>query len=432
MYDGIAEPDPFEESYWNLMQTLAWVYLGDRTLVRCVADGAERGTFWQQLTLPDGRKEWAETQAPPPGPLKLAIIAADKKGAAYASFKHAKAALLAALRKGLVRVLGLANDRGDLQEISDHLWYDLKFEFHSPGEKHCAGPVDTFRADATRWYRLRFKREDVFKLWPDPFQILNLEEGNHEPPSLVFDLLPEGTIGLADAVMQYFEDRFPQHSKSIIQRDPPVGRFEREVWEEEASRRVPCNELAAAFNREWIRLFEVSQNVLLTALLGAKLVAKLETPDGKVRVVPASYWQTDAAKNWTIITGKLGPVGGLFESLNNYRHEPCFLKCAEFENWLEAQRGAPEREAIEVAGKSKSVPRNKIGRPPGAGSLESLDKPLVEKMHELKSATPSLSATQAAYKVVGEAAGGGTDESKVKRLTARYKQKFSETQQQFS
>ncbi len=39
--------DPFEAPYWNLLQILAWVYLGDRSLVRDVADEPrDRGKIW--------------------------------------------------------------------------------------------------------------------------------------------------------------------------------------------------------------------------------------------------------------------------------------------------------------------------------------------------------------------------------------------------
>ena len=76
-------------------------------------------------------------------------------------------------------------------------------------------------------------------------------------------------------------------------------------------------------------------------------------------------------------------------------------------------------------GAAKAVGKGRPGRRKGAGSYEALDAPLVEKMHQLITEGMALSDHAAALKVVDRAAGGGTDESKARRLTDRYKRKYN-------
>jgi hypothetical protein len=61
-----------------------------------------------------------------------------------------------------------------------------------------------------------------------------------------------------------------------------------------------------------------------------------------------------------------------------------------------------------------------IGRPRGTG-YHSADDPIVQKMLADHDADPTVSVRQLAAKYVGEAAGYGTDDSKIKRLERRYR-----------
>lgn len=84
----------------------------------------------------------------------------------------------------------------------------------------------------------------------------------------------------------------------------------------------------------------------------------------------------------------------------------------------ETDRNSPEPDEIV---QNQLVRR---GRPLGSGSYEPLDAPLVEEMHQLMNEEPCLSPTAAANRVADRAAGGGTVESKARRLAERYSQKF--------
>jgi hypothetical protein len=71
-----------------------------------------------------------------------------------------------------------------------------------------------------------------------------------------------------------------------------------------------------------------------------------------------------------------------------------------------------------------SAVRRSRGRPAGSGSYRPLDAPLVEEMRVAISSDPSLSPTAAARSLVDRISGGGTDDSKIKRLTERYLEKY--------
>jgi hypothetical protein len=64
------------------------------------------------------------------------------------------------------------------------------------------------------------------------------------------------------------------------------------------------------------------------------------------------------------------------------------------------------------------------GRPSGSGSYEASDALIVEQMRETLIKEPNLSPTAAAIRFANDAVGGGTPESKAKRLTERYSAKY--------
>jgi hypothetical protein len=69
----------------------------------------------------------------------------------------------------------------------------------------------------------------------------------------------------------------------------------------------------------------------------------------------------------------------------------------------------------------RSRPR---GRPSGSGSYEASDALIVEQMRETLMKEPNLSPTAAAVRFADVAAGGGTNDSKAKRLAERYSAKY--------
>lgn len=96
------------------------------------------------------------------------------------------------------------------------------------------------------------------------------------------------------------------------------------------------------------------------------------------------------------------------------------IRCEAFDVWL-------DRKGIEALEGDKAIPPNDIaptakrGRPKGSGSFVSSDAILVEIMHEYITDRPGTSANFAAGQVVDRAAGGGTEDTKRRRLARRYK-----------
>jgi hypothetical protein len=150
--DGETADPLFDTEWWNLHQAWAWVYLGDRALVKQGALVTEGAAFAIQLKLE----------------------AAERQGACYPSFSAAEKAIRAALQTGKLTAYGLKNDRGDLTEIPSLQWADHKFYWGCEGPNHAA-PREYFRREATRWFTLRFKRKDILVIWPDPFDQLTPE-----------------------------------------------------------------------------------------------------------------------------------------------------------------------------------------------------------------------------------------------------------------
>lgn len=64
------------------------------------------------------------------------------------------------------------------------------------------------------------------------------------------------------------------------------------------------------------------------------------------------------------------------------------------------------------------------GRPKGSGTYGEADKPLLQEMHAIMLKNPGMSITSAAAQVVNRAAGGGSGDSKIKRLAKRYNTHF--------
>jgi hypothetical protein len=85
--DGETADPIFETEWWNLPQVLAWIYLGDRALVK-------QGALVNQGAAFD---------------IQLMLAAADRQNACYPSFRVAQEALFEALRTGKLTAYGLRN-----------------------------------------------------------------------------------------------------------------------------------------------------------------------------------------------------------------------------------------------------------------------------------------------------------------------------------
>jgi hypothetical protein len=105
----------FDEPYWNLLQVLAWVWLGDRSIVAQASDAkTEHGTFFQERRTPDGELRVVETQSGPITHRTLCLLGADKGGPNYRRVDDAEREVSDSLQRGELKAFGLADGQGDL------------------------------------------------------------------------------------------------------------------------------------------------------------------------------------------------------------------------------------------------------------------------------------------------------------------------------
>jgi hypothetical protein len=91
---------------------------------------------------------------------------------------------------------------------------------------------------------------------------------------------------------------------------------------------------------------------------------------------------------------------------------------------VEETSNEPIPQADQPIGVRSGPKKRGIGRPPGAGSFESEDMELVEEMRSDLLSGKHTSITAAARERVSQAAGGGTEASKEKRLATRYSERY--------
>ncbi len=110
--------DPFEAPYWNLPQILAWVYLGDRSLVRDVADEPrDRGRIevWERTAEGEER---VNVRRPAPSLMDVSVAGHGVASRRYPTFKKAKEALSVELQNGSLTFLGRKGGNGDTRLMS--------------------------------------------------------------------------------------------------------------------------------------------------------------------------------------------------------------------------------------------------------------------------------------------------------------------------
>lgn len=158
------------EMSWNLLQTLCWVYLRDLETVSYFKDGRAPGEYREESRLPDGRVKTAwqggmnYDDANDIELLKIGLVSSEgvqPDRFPFARYADAEAEFIAKLYSGELLAEGLRNGEGDLKEIPNRQWGDLKIYSEPPR----AGPKDMGRKGATVWHKLRFDRERVEALW---------------------------------------------------------------------------------------------------------------------------------------------------------------------------------------------------------------------------------------------------------------------------
>lgn len=232
--------DAFESPYWNLVQVLAWVYLGDRGLVRRAADEVtDHGEFLQRARMPDGREDLVATPAGRPTPLTLELTASYMGGRAYDGLDQVYQEVLASLQNGALTCIGSKNGQGDPKTIPTVHWAGLRF-YEDPLR---AGPIDSTRDGATWWADLKFRRSEILAIWPDPFAAPTTLPTPEETEGI--DGAPLADVaeaGLTKAARQK-GGRQPKYNQALQE---AVGRFRDKI--EPGGERLTLSKL-----KDWIR-----------------------------------------------------------------------------------------------------------------------------------------------------------------------------------
>jgi hypothetical protein len=205
------------------------------------------------------------------------------------------------------------------------------------------------------------------------------------------DFVPLGYIAVGDAFAQLFD-----HMGGS---DPGLIQIDDEGWQH--------------FDRHNSEIYNVAKELMTTAFEENALVVLVEHPKSHRFVqVDRSYWKRQLA-DLTLSCSRLVHMSLPYAN-RNLADEVCFLEQVQWNNWLSTFR----------SGKS-AVPsiKRERGRSTGTG-YQALDAPFVDEMRQLIQGPEQISKWNAALKLAPRTAGGGTNESKAKRLVKGYSAKF--------
>ena len=156
--------DNFDERYWNLLQVLAWVYLGDRELVRKASDRFEdRETVFIEVVTPDGERKLAEQTAERISELDLVISAYSRDDYDNDGHDNAKKEIIDALVSGRISASGIREGKTDRTQIDPQEWIDLDFFFHGDGRMF-AGWTRVPRCGELRYKFVTVSREEILRV----------------------------------------------------------------------------------------------------------------------------------------------------------------------------------------------------------------------------------------------------------------------------
>ena len=177
--------DYFDELYWNPLQVLAWVYLGDRALVGKASDRFEdREAVFIDVVTPDGKREVAEQTADQISEIDLVMHAALRSHRTNDGYDNAKKEIIDALVSSRISASGIREGKRDRTPIDPQEWIDLDFFFHDDGRLY-AGWTRVPRRGEPRYKFVKVGREEIMRLWPDPFANMAVRVATQDPPKRI-------------------------------------------------------------------------------------------------------------------------------------------------------------------------------------------------------------------------------------------------------
>ncbi len=169
----------FENPYWNLINTLTWMYTSSNNLIpneealrKVLAESQRRfvpSDLAVIITLPDEDKYDAlERNA-----LSSELTERLKQQLGDLNwFDSLEKELIDALRSNEIKCTGINSNSGNREDITAMEWIDLKFYYGIPTFQ--AGPE--YYGSGTRWYGLKLPAESIQERWP-----INSKDDQSEP-----------------------------------------------------------------------------------------------------------------------------------------------------------------------------------------------------------------------------------------------------------
>jgi hypothetical protein len=212
----------FDEPYWNSLQVLSWVWIGDRSLTaQCSNHGSEKGGwYWSEEVIPDEfgapKRELAKMPASVPSTLKLAIYASKLGEARNESAVDRE--ILTELQKGALIATGKLGD-DKRSEIDAVHWLDVCIDYDKNIATAC-------RDKSLPYEDLRFNRDFVLGIWPDPLSndVTGLRPALEQAASQQGDgtekspMSPDVIQTLAEWIFEQHPDRgAPKTKKALLE-----------------------------------------------------------------------------------------------------------------------------------------------------------------------------------------------------------------------
>lgn len=167
----MIDDNNFENPYWNLIQTLTWMYTRENDSItkeeashKVLAEIQKRfvpSDLAVVITLPDEDKYDALERDALSSELTERL---KQQTGASNWFDSLEKELINALRCGEIKCFGINSNSVKTEEITAKEWHGLKFYYGistlQAGPKYCTL--------GTRWYRLEFPAESITKVFPTP------------------------------------------------------------------------------------------------------------------------------------------------------------------------------------------------------------------------------------------------------------------------
>jgi hypothetical protein len=158
----------FDAPYWNALQVLAWVCLGNRALVTRCSDQCSNGTasgdrwYWaeQKVANEDGDLHSTLVETPSNLPTELTVVLHASMLDRASVIEVAKLEILHKLAEGSLSVTGKQKGNRVRQGIAALEWCDLGIDYDNKSAVDRVSRNEVYEC-------LMFRRETVLRLWPD-------------------------------------------------------------------------------------------------------------------------------------------------------------------------------------------------------------------------------------------------------------------------